>query len=197
MIEYLEHLDQQLLLFLNSLHAPWMDQPMFWISKIKIFIPLFIVWIYQLFQLLKVKAFAFFLMGVALLILLTDQSATITKKTVERYRPTHHLEVGPQVHTVNDYRGGTFGFYSGHAANTFGIAMLLFLTFRKRRTWIKYTFFPFAILASYSRVYLGVHYPSDIFIGMLTGIFYGFLIFQILSLYLYKFFGIQLKQTGD
>lgn len=193
MIEWLEHLDQQLLLFLNGLHASWLDQPMFLISKIKVFIPLFIIWIYQLIQLLKLKAFALFIAGVAVLILLTDQSSTITKKTVERYRPTHHLEVGPQVHTVNEYRGGTFGFYSGHAANTFGIAMLLFLTFRKRKTWIKYTFFPFAILASYSRIYLGVHYPSDIVVGMLTGILYGFLIFQILSLYLYKFFGIQLK----
>src|SRR5690606_18935976 len=99
--------------------------------------------------------------------------------------------------TVNDYRGGTFGFYSGHAANSFGIAMLLFFTFRKRKTCIKYTFFPFAILASYSRIYLEVPYLSDIFIGMLTVIFYGFLIFRILSLYLNRLFVIQLRQTGD
>lgn len=178
MVESFEYLDQQLLLFINGLHADWMDPVMWQISKIKIFIPLFIVWIFYAFKLLKGKKFILFVLSLIVLITLTDQTSTRTKYAVERYRPTHHLAIQDQVHIVNDYRGGTYGFYSGHAANTFGIAMLLFLLFRKEENWIKFTFFPFAILASYSRMYLGVHYPFDIFIGMLTGLIYGYLIFR-------------------
>lgn len=179
MVESFEYFDQQLLLFINGLNADWLDPIMWWISKITIFIPLFLVWIYFVFQKLKGKAFLLFVFSLIVLITLTDQTATRTKYSVERYRPTHNLEIGEQVHTVNEYRGGTFGFYSGHAANTFGIATLLFFLFRREKNWIKYTFFPFAILASYSRMYLGVHYPFDIFVGMITGLFYGTLIYYL------------------
>lgn len=179
MIETLKHFDQEIILFINHLHSGWLDPIMWSISKIVIFTPLFIVWLFYTFRLLAWKKFILFIVATLLLITLTDQTSTRTKYAVERYRPTHNLEIGTQIHTINNYRGGTYGFYSGHAANTFGIAFFLFLLFRKRRTWIKYSFFPFAILASYSRMYLGVHYPSDILVGMLSGIFYGWLIYRL------------------
>lgn len=179
MIDFLIHIDKQLLLFLNGLHASWLDPIMFQITKIKIFIPLFIVWLYYVIKQVGWKGFGLFVVALSLLILLTDQTSTQTKNAVERPRPTHNLTIGDQVHTVNNYRGGAYGFYSGHAANTFGIAMFLFLFFYKEKRWIKYTFFPFAILTSYSRIYLGVHYPFDILIGMLSGLMYGYFVFRL------------------
>lgn len=186
MIDSFIQIDKQLLLFINGLHADWLDPVMFQISKLKVFIPLFLIWIYFLVRLVNWKGFLLFLVGIAFLILIADQSATITKNSVKRPRPTHNATIGAQIHTVNDYRGGDFGFYSGHATNTFGIAMLLFLFFRKRKEWIKYTFFPFAIIVSYSRMYLGVHYPFDIFIGMLTGLLYGYIVYRLLLFALKK-----------
>lgn len=191
MFETLEHIDQQLLLTINSWHTDWLDQPMFVISKILIFTPLFLIWLYKTFQFLKLKGFMIFLVAIAVLIVLTDQTSNQTKKSVKRYRPTHNTEIGHLVHKVNDYKGGKYGFFSGHAANTFGIATLLYFTFRRQKTWIKYTFFPFAILATYTRLYLGVHYPSDIIVGIFTGILFGYLVFKIVSVYLQKLFGIQ------
>lgn len=188
MIDYFKHLDQQLLIFINGLHAPWLDVVMFHISKIKIFIPLFIIWGIALFKLVKLKGFLLFAVCLPLLILLTDQSATITKNSVMRYRPTHNTEIGHQLHVVNEYRGGQYGYYSGHAANTFGIATFLFLIFRQRKAkvWLSYSFFAFAILASYSRMYLGVHYPFDILTGMLTGMTFGYLVFRVFDFGLVK-----------
>jgi len=185
--QYFEQLDQHLLLFINGMNAPWLDQTMFAITKMWVFIPLFLLWIYFTFKLLKAKGFLLFGICLGLTILFADQTANAFKNNVERYRPTHNLVIGQEVHIVNDYHGGQYGFFSGHAATTFGIATLLFLTFRRKKSWIKHTFFPFAILASYSRMYLGVHYPFDIFCGMLTGILYGFLAFQLLSVLLKKY----------
>ncbi len=194
MIDLFKHLDQQLLLFINSLHTTWLDPIMFQVTKIKIFTPLFLIWGFELFRWVKLKAFLVFVVCFAFLIVLTDQTANLSKNNVERYRPTHNIEIGQNVHVVNDYRGGMYGFYSGHAANTFGIAMFLFLLFRKRKTWIKYSFFPFAILTSYSRVYLGVHYPFDIFTGMLTGLFYGYFIYRIYVAIIERYFKLNENQ---
>lgn len=188
MIDYFKQLDKQLLLFINGLHAPWLDVVMFQVSKIKIFIPLFILWGVELFKMVKIKGFLLFAVCLPLLILLTDQSATITKNSVMRYRPTHNIEIGHKIHVVNEYRGGQYGYYSGHAANTFGIATFLFLIFRRRKTktWLSYSFFTFAILTSYSRMYLGVHYPFDILTGTFTGISFGYLVFWLFSFGLAK-----------
>lgn len=179
MVEYFEHIDQQLLLFINGIHTPFLDTVMWHISKIKIFIPLFFIWALYAFRILKWKKFILFGLCLGLLITLSDQSANVVKDSVKRYRPTHNLTIGDQVHIVKEYKGGTYGFYSAHAGNTFAIATFLFLFFRKYRNWCRYTVFPFAILASYSRMYLGVHYPFDILMGALSGIIYGILVFKL------------------
>lgn len=187
MISFFEQLDQQLLLFINSLNTPWLDVAMMHITKLKIFLPLYIWWAYELIRLVKWRGFALFAFCMALLITVTDQTANFSKNNVARYRPTHHLELGQKVHVVNEYRGGQYGFYSGHAANTFGIAMFLFLLFRKKKSVIRYTFFAFAFIASYSRMYLGVHYPFDILIGTLTGLLYGSLIYMLFERLMQRF----------
>ena len=187
-METLEALDRQLFLFLNSFHSVYLDEFMYLVTKIAIFTPLFIYWIYLLFKKYQAKKMLVLLPFFALLITITDQSATQTKESYKRYRPTHNLEIGPQVHVVNDYRGGEHGFFSGHASNTFGVATLLFWMFSNKSMAFRSTFFLWAGLTSYSRIYLGVHYPSDIFLGMLVGIASGTLIFYMLNYTFKKYF---------
>lgn len=188
MLEWLESLDGKLLLLLNSFHSPFFDFIMYYISKIWVFFPLFIYWVYLLYKKFTGKKFIFVVLSIGLLIALTDQSATQTKESVKRYRPTKHLEIGPQVHVVNDYRGGDHGFFSGHAANTFGLATFLFLIFRGQSAWLSSSFFIFAALSSYSRIYLGVHYPADILVGTLVGIFWAFIVFLLFQKVLSRYF---------
>lgn len=187
-METLEALDRQLFLFLNSFHSVYLDEFMYLVTKIVIFTPLFIYWIYLLFKKYEGKKMLVLLPFIALLITITDQAATQTKESYKRMRPTHNIEIGHQVHVVRDYRGGDHGFFSGHASNTFGIATLLFWMLSNKSMAFRSTFFLWAGLTSYSRIYLGVHYPSDIFMGMLVGLAAGSLVFYMLNYTFIKYF---------
>ena len=94
-----------------------------------------------------------------------------------RFRPTHHPDFMNEVITVFGYRGGKYGFISGHAANSFGFAIFMSLLFRYRLfTWI---IFIWAFVMAYSRIYLGVHFLTDIIPGALSGLLLGWLAFYI------------------
>jgi undecaprenyl-diphosphatase len=90
---------------------------------------------------------------------------------VERPRPSHNPEMAGLVHIVNDYRGGQFGFVSSHAANFFGVATFLSSQFKNYK-W-SFVLLGWAALISYSRIYLGVHYPLDIICGAVLGAVIG------------------------
>jgi undecaprenyl-diphosphatase len=116
----------------------------------------------------------------ALCVALTDQIAShLIKNWVQRLRPSHEPSLSGLVHLVNGYRGGKFGFVSSHAANSFGIALFLFFLLRKSLPQIGYILFPWAIAVSYSRIYLGVHYPADILGGALIGLLTGWGLYSL------------------
>lgn len=126
-------------------------------------------------------------LGIGLCVACADLSSELAKHTVKRYRPTHNLEVGPQLHIVHDYKGGKYTFFSSHASNTFSVTTLMFLMAAGSiaRKW-RYFFFLVPLIIVYSRMYLGVHYPFDIFIGSMVGIFVGNLVDRILARYFIK-----------
>jgi undecaprenyl-diphosphatase len=94
-----------------------------------------------------------------------------------RFRPTHHPEFMDKVQTVFDYRGGRVGFISGHAANAFGFATLTSLIFRYR--FYSVALYLWATINSYSRIYLGVHFISDIIPGIVAGLLFGWIIYKL------------------
>lgn len=181
MLDKLELLDRELFLAINGLHAPVLDNVMYYISQIWVFAPVFVYWIYSIYAKVGFKKLLIILGFLALLIALTDQTSNRIKHSIKRYRPTHNLEIQSQVHTVNEYKGGTYGFFSGHATNSFGIAMILFLLFNKKSIVFRASFFAWAAITAYSRMYLGVHYPSDIFVGIVVGLFWGFMVYKLIQ----------------
>ncbi len=188
MFELLKGYDRNLLLGINSHHNEWMDVVMFYISEIWICLPLFIYWVSLFIKKYEIKKVMILLFFLVALITLTDQTSNRVKHSVKRYRPTHNLEIKDQIHTVNDYQGGQYGFFSGHAANTFGIAMLLFLLFKEHSILIRSSFFVWAGITAYSRLYLGVHYPSDILVGIVVGLIWGYVIYQLIQFTFKKYF---------
>lgn len=177
MLEFLDHIDRIIFLFLNGLHSPFWDQVMWWISGRFNWIPLYLLITGYLIYRYKWKVIVILLL-VALLITLSDQgSVHLFKMVFKRLRPCHNSEISQLVHIVRNHCGGMYGFVSSHAANSFAVASYSILLIRNKY----YTMFIilWAALVSYSRIYLGVHYPGDILGGAILGLFLGYIVYRL------------------
>jgi len=174
MLEKLMQTDQQALLWLNSHHSPVWDSIMFHISGRPEWIPFYAVILGFLTWKYRWKTL-WILLAVIILITLSDQFANLLKSGVQRPRPCKDPEIRHLVHLVNNYCGGAFGFVSGHAANSFALATLVSLLFR--RCWVTSGMLVWAAIVSYSRIYLGVHYPGDVLGGAVLGALLGLAVY--------------------
>ncbi|PTM05268.1 MAG: phosphatase PAP2 family protein [Bacteroidetes bacterium] len=178
MFQYINDLDTTIFLFLNNLGTETWDP--FWLrmSEVFIWIPLYLTLIVGLFFLFKTKTALWAVLAIALNVVLTDQgSVRLFKNQFERLRPCHEESIQDQIRLVKGHCGGKYGFVSSHASNSFGIAVLVGLFYRKRWPWVFYGMLFWASLVAYSRIYLGVHYPADIYFGALYGSLIGGLVY--------------------
>lgn len=171
--------DKQLLLMVNGSDSLFMDYLILTLTNAKTWIPLYLGLFYVVLKTNRnVREVLLILAAAGLCYLLAGAvDDGIVKPLVARWRPTHDPEIGSLVDVVNGYRGGKYGFFSAHAANTFSIAIFFSLLMRQRML----TFFlvGWSLLNCYTRLYLGVHYPGDITVGLLWGGFVGWLVYQL------------------
>lgn len=172
MLEILDNIDRQLFLFLNGLNLPWLDPIMYALTDARYWIPLFLIVLGSLIYKFKWQSVTIILFLVLTIVCADQISASLIKPMVGRLRPTHNPELSNLIHTLNGYKGGQFSFVSSHAANAFAIATFLWLSLRQRISWI-WIMFVWAAIFSYTRIYLGVHYPGDILFGALLGLLIG------------------------
>ncbi len=178
MLEQLLVWERDAFFALNGSHSAFMDRFM-WIYSGKL------VWLPLAFFIMVVicyrknwKESLLVLLMIVLTITLCDQFAShVCKPLFTRFRPTHHPDFMDQVKVVFDYRGGKYGFISSHAANAFGFATLMTLVFRDK--FLGWTIFLWAMLTAYSRIYLGVHFISDIIPGALSGLLFGYVVYRL------------------
>jgi undecaprenyl-diphosphatase len=194
MIEQLIEWDKELLIFLNSFHTAWLDPAMLLITKTFFWLPLYAFLIYLMFRNFKKETWLI-LIGAGITILLCDQiTSTFMKPFFARLRPSQDPSMAGLIHHVNNYKGGLYGFASGHAANTFGVSLFVWLTLKPVYKWI-WVIFIWAALMTYTRIYLGVHFPGDILVGATIGLGCGWIGYKA-SRYLRTRRNKKLHQSG-
>jgi Membrane-associated phospholipid phosphatase len=188
LLEKLLDYERAAFFFLNGSDSPFLDSFMWLFSTRVVWLPLaaFILFIMTYKKDIRRVLLVFF--AVFLVVLLCDQFASsFCKPFFERPRPTSHPDFMDEVSTVFGYRSGRFGFISSHSANAIGYATFMILLFRHKFYTLTILFW--SVFTAYTRVYLGVHFISDIVVGAIAGLFFGYIVYK---LYLYcdnKFFG--------
>ena len=191
MIDYVLNLDTELFIYLNSLGIPLFDN--FWIllstKEANIFYYSTLLLFYFYSKTLKFKFLELFylLILIALMITVTDQTANLFKDSFQRLRPCYNEVIKDSLRLVKDSCGGKYGFFSAHASNSFTLAVFFGLLYKKKFRYLIYISLLYASLISYSRIYLGVHFPLDIIFGGTFGIIVGIVTFKFYDKYLYFF----------
>lgn len=171
MLDKLINLDKQVFVFLNGLGSDNFDDLWLCITRQVCWTPLFLFIFYMLQKKIGWRNFGFYLIFTAVLILICDQTTNIFKDYFQRLRPCNDEEIKGIIRIVKT--SDTFSFFSGHAANSMACTVFTYLILKKYYRYI-YLLFIFPLIFAYSRIYLGLHFPSDIIIGYLVGAIFGF-----------------------
>jgi len=172
MIETLKQWDTSLFLLINGAHSSFWDQVMWFVSARLTWLPLYLLIAFLIIRKFRHKSIIILLLIVPLLILISDQlSVHLFKNVFHRLRPCHDPDIQNLVHLVRNHCGGRYGFVSSHASNSVGLAVLSILLLRNRI--FLWAILAWALLVSYSRIYLGVHFPGDVLAGGMFGFLAG------------------------
>jgi undecaprenyl-diphosphatase len=174
-MEWIESIDRSIVLWVNGWHSPMLDKFMWIISAKLTWVPLYVLILILFIRSYNWKKGIVFLLAVIICVTLTDQiSVHLFKDLFQRYRPSHHSLLTDRLHFYslgngNFYKGGMYGFVSSHAANFAGVCFFAMIQLRKSYSWLSYLLILILLLVCFSRIYLGVHYLSDVTVGVALG----------------------------
>lgn len=162
--------DTGMSLWVNGWHTHYLDNFMEFYTQRAIWLPLYLSLVYVVLRHFQWKAALAFILVAILILVVNDQLCSeVLRHAVGRMRPSNlDNPISASVHVVDGYRGGSYGFPSAHATNSFGLAF--YIMYVLRRPLLSMTMFLWAVLMCYTRVYLGVHYLGDVVAGMMLGL---------------------------
>ena len=171
MLEKISKWDQALFLWLNQYHLDLLDPIVYFFTQTLPWVPLYLFLIFLVWKAYGKQGW-WVILGVLFAILLADQiTSALMKPFFERLRPCHDVLLNGMIHNYGKC-GGMYGFASSHAANSFAIATAMYLGLSFKFPSVRWLFL-WAVFFSYTRIYLGVHYPGDILVGALVGTLSG------------------------
>jgi undecaprenyl-diphosphatase len=176
MLEKIIALDKKLLVFLNGLGSSTYDNLWLIITKQAYWTPFFLFLGYLLYKKIGIKKLGIVILFIALILLCCNTSVEFFKSTFQRLRPCNDPEIKDIIRIV--HQSDSYSFFSGHASNSMATMMFLFFILKK---YYKYIFliFLYPVIFAYSRIYLGVHFPTDILTGYVFGAIFGFVFYSI------------------
>lgn len=186
-MEQLVELDHEIYLFLNNLGDPAWDDFWNFITHKFASIPFYALLVFLLYRALGIKRLLLTLVMIAALITVTDQLSNLFKDFFARPRPCRQEGIMEYARYVA-VRCGKYGFFSAHAGSSSALVIFLGLILRqywKNTLWVLIVW---GLLVSYSRIYIGVHYPADVLVGWILGIAIGFIFFFVHRFLLKKYF---------
>jgi undecaprenyl-diphosphatase len=178
-MEEIIQFDKQLLLMVNGSDSVFLDYIVLTLTNAKTWIPLYLGLFYVVWKSnANAKEIGLILAAAGLCYLCAGGlDDGIVKPLVARWRPTHDPEIGHLVDVVDGYRGGNYGFFSAHACNTFSIALFFSLLMRNRLFTV--LMIGWSLTNCWTRLYLGVHYPGDITVGILWGAIVAYCVYRL------------------
>ncbi len=175
MFEKIVSLDKELFVYLNGLGSPAFDSLWLAITKQANWTPFFILLGFFIYKKIGIKNLGIIIVFIALLLLVCNESVEFFKETFKRIRPCNNPEIKDIIRIV--HQSNTFSFFSGHAANSMATMTFLFLILKKHYQY-SFLVFLYPLIFAYSRIYLGVHYPTDILTGYFFGCIYGIIFYK-------------------
>lgn len=188
--------DTDILLWINGHYADWLDSVMWIISRPKTWIPLYVVLVALLaYRYRDWRTMVLVLAAFGIAVGFSDFTCSgVLKPLVCRLRPTHEPAIDP-IHLVHGYTGGRYGFCSSHAANSTAVALLFSLLYRNKTATV--CLMAWVAVVCYSRMYLGVHYPTDIVAGLFIGALCAVLVYLALARWRLRVGDADVQQGGS
>ncbi|MFS4469517.1 phosphatase PAP2 family protein [Maribacter sp. 2210JD10-5] len=176
MWESIRQWDRETFIYLNSLGVEQYD--LFWstVTKIPVWTPLFLFFGFLLFRKYTKREALFIILTILTMVFFVVTLTDLTKEVVARLRPNNDLEINQIIRILRSPSG--YSFFSGHASSSFSITTIVFLFLRKRFRW-SFLFYLWPILFTWSRIYVGVHFPIDLIVGALVGVFSAWLFYRL------------------
>lgn len=173
--------DKTLLMVFNGSHCPFVDRLAVTLTCGYMWIPLYIALLLLVINNHKTVAQISLVIGMALLAIVLSEGMAdlIVKPLVARLRPIHDTLMQDSVQVVNNYRAEGYSFFSAHASNTMAVAVFFSLLVKDRL--FACTLITWALINCWTRLYLGVHYPSDIIVGVMWGSVSGLFAYTIFN----------------
>ena len=187
MLEKIISLDKQLLVFLNGLGSETFDPLWLFLTKQSNWIPFFLVLLYLVHKKLGAQQTLVIIVFVGVLLTLNNTITELFKAHFQRLRPCNDPEIKDIIRNIKP--SNSFSFFSGHSSNTMAVFVFLFAIFKrhyKHFGW--FVFWP--LIFSYSRIYLGLHFPTDILCGYTCGLIMGFLTYKTYQLLQIRYFKV-------
>jgi undecaprenyl-diphosphatase len=178
-------IDQNLLIYLNNLGSTKWDSLWLFITNQFFWTPLFILIFYLTIKSYGWKTGGFLILSMIVLVAFSDQFTNFIKNTVQRFRPNNNEEIKHLLRVLINPQ--SYSFMSGHATTSTFFSVYVLLLLKDNYKYIYLILF-FPLVFSYSRLYLGVHFPIDIFVGILIGVTFANLYFILSKKVIKKLF---------